>query len=732
MPLNQNQLEAVAHESGPLLILAGAGSGKTRVLVHRIARLIAEHKAEPWQILAVTFTNKAARELVERCRSLVGPAATDVWVGTFHGIGARLLRRHAEALDYGARFAIYDSDDQLRLIKEIVGERNLSPTLFRADAVRSAIDEAKNEALSPQQLAERHPEAFFETVAELYAAYQGRLHDANAMDFGDLIVNLLNLFEKYPDILDSYQHKFRHILVDEYQDTNHAQYLVVSRLAARHGNLCVVGDDDQSIYGWRGANIRNILEFDNDFPDARVVCLNVNYRSTANIIDAAHAVVCNNQGRREKRMRAAQEAGAKVRVYTAGDEKGEARYVVDAIRDHPAERTAAVFYRTHAQSRAVEEALGRRSVRYTMVGGVKFYDRKEIRDIVAYLRFLANPDDALALGRIINVPARHIGRTTWEKIVRHAATRGCSAWQAIDTKQDISDLRAAARTRLGRFRALVGPWFALVGGTVTTLLERVIDDTAYIDYLRALPSGDGDSRAENVKELLTAGHDFDENFDARELDDDDADLGALGTFLEQIALQADVDSYDGDDHVVTLMTVHNSKGLEFDRVFMIGMEEGLFPHARSVDESGIEEERRLAYVGMTRAKQELFLLRARRRRLYGTTQRNLPSRFLEELPEELVEREYAQGEAQSFATPFLRPNADSAGSHAGNAGSAYPTRTHRSTGTYKVGMKVAHPLFGVGTIRRADGSGDQEKIVVQFPRVGVKKLVARYAKLQVV
>ncbi len=726
MPLNEHQLEAVDHGHGPLLILAGAGSGKTRVLVHRIARLVADHEVEPWQILAVTFTNKAARELVARCQALVGPAAADLWVGTFHGIGARLLRRHAEALDYSPRFAIYDSDDQIRLIKEIIVERNLDPTLFRPDTVRSAINTAKNEALSPQEMVEKHPEDFFETAAEIYTAYQQRLQAADAMDFGDLIGNLLRLFKKQPEILEHYQKKFGHVLVDEYQDTNHAQYLVVSRLAARHGNLCVVGDDDQSIYGWRGANIRNILEFDRDFPGARVVCLDVNYRSTANIIDAAHAVVCNNQGRREKRMRAAQAAGAKILLYTAGDEKDEARYIVDSIRSHPAEQGAAVFYRTHAQSRAVEEALARASIRYTMVGGVKFYDRKEIRDLVAYLRFLHNPSDTLALERIINVPARQIGRTTWAKLAAVAAANACSIWQTIDSRQEVPGLAAAARTRLDRFRNLVKPWRDAVAEPVTALLERVIEDTAYTDYLRALPGGDGDSRVENVQELLTVSQDFDKHFDARELDEQDPDLGAIGTFLEQVALQADVDGYEGDAHVVTLMTLHNSKGLEFDRVFIIGMEEGLFPHARSIDESGIEEERRLAYVGMTRAKQELFLLRARRRHLYGTTQRNLASRFLEELPEELVEHEYGKSEAPAFSRPFLRGDDTASPEDIRAAERSY------SSGAYRVGMKVAHPLFGVGTVRRSDGSGDNEKVVVQFPRAGIKKLVARYAKLQVV
>ncbi len=726
MSLNPGQTEAVTHGDGPLLVLAGAGSGKTRVLVHRIARLIGECGIPPWRILAVTFTNKAARELTERCQQLVGPEAADLWVGTFHGISARLLRRHAEAIGYTQRFTIYDTDDQMRILKELVAERNLSDTLFRPDAIRSAIDGAKNEALSPQAMARRSTDPFIEKSAEIYTAYQGRLKAANAMDFGDLITNMLVLFDEHPDILAHYQEKFGHVLVDEYQDTNHAQYLIVSRLAASHGNLCVVGDDDQSIYGWRGANIRNILEFDHDFPSANVVCLNINYRSTANIIEAAHAVISNNEGRREKHMRTDNAAGEKVQVYTASDERDEARYIIDGVHAVSNDESVVIFYRTHAQSRAVEEALLRHGIRYAVVGGLKFYDRKEIRDLIAYLRFVNNPDDDQALARIINVPARQVGKTTWGKLNAEARSRGCSVWKVICSDESVAGVAGAPRTRIAKFSTLAQPWFEMRDGNVADAVQKITEDTAYVDYLQALPGGNGDARVENVRELVTAAQNFDADYDAREFSDEDPDLGALGTFLEQVALQADVDQYDGNARVVTLMTLHNSKGLEFDHVFIAGMEEGLFPHSRSIDDAGIEEERRLAYVGMTRARKTLSLLRARRRHLYGTTQRNLASRFLDELPDELTEREFAPVEPGGSGGPFLNKSYGSF-----DAAKPEPVKSY-SAGTYEVGMRVAHPLFGVGTVRRSDGTGDAEKLVVQFTRVGFKKLVARYAKLEIV
>jgi len=737
MPLNPRQCEAVAHGEGPLLILAGAGSGKTRVLVHRIARVLEAEAAAPWEILAVTFTNKAARELVERCTALVGDAAADLWVGTFHGLCARLLRRHAELLGYKTRFTIYDTDDQIRLIKELIVDLRVSDASFRPEALRGFIDAAKNEGLGPNEMARRRADPFGVKAVELYREYQRRLQRLGAMDFGDLIVNVLRLFDQFPEVLARYQRQFRFVLVDEYQDTNRAQYLMVSRLAAGHGNLCVVGDDDQSIYGWRGADLRNILEFERDFPGARTIFLDQNYRSTATIIKAADGVIANNRGRHDKHMWTDNPAGTPITLYCAADERDEAAYLVDRVRalgaptagsdPQPASRVA-VFYRTNAQSRAIEEALIHANLRYTIVGGVRFYERREIKDLIAYLRFLHNPDDDLSLARIINVPARGIGRISWDRLLARAAQDGGSAWATIESGVGLSEASPAVRARIERFGEMVRAWVRRADERVSPVLERVIDDTGYVEYLRNTSSEDATSRIENLQELLTVAQNFDGAYDRRELDDEEPDVGPLANFLEQVALQSEVDAYRGDPAVVTLMTVHNSKGLEFPYVFMAGMEEGIFPHARSTGEdlSGVEEERRLAYVGMTRAMQELTLLHARRRHVFGATQYNPLSRFVEEIPAELVVRRESTRPSVTAGVSFSNPDRSGFGEELASQARENPA------GTYKVGMKVVHPLFGLGTVRRSDGSGEAEKLIVQFQRVGVKKLVARYAKLEIV
>ena len=735
MELNPEQRAAVEHQEGPLLILAGAGSGKTRVLVGRIARLITSGAARPDEILAVTFTNKAARELVGRCRRLVGEAAARLWAGTFHGIGARLLRRHADVLGYTRDFSIFDADDQIRLIRQIVAEHRLDEQMFSPEAVRGFIDAAKNEARRPADCTVSAGDVFAERAATVYADYQRRLATLGAMDFGDLILNVLELFRRDPELLDRYQRRFRYLHVDEYQDTNHAQYLLVSRLAARSSNLCVVGDDDQSIYGWRGADIRNILEFERDFPDSRVVRLERNYRSTANIINAAAAVIANNPDRMEKRMWTEAHEGTRITVYRAEDERDEARFVVQRLRDLSGgeRRNAAVFYRTNAQSRAIEEALIRGGIRYVIVGGTRFYERKEVKDLIAYLRFVANPDDDLSLSRIVNVPPRGIGAVTWNAIGNAASERGVSRWHILCDGAQGVPLSAGPLRRVQAFRQTAQLWIDGRTAGVTELLSRIIDDSGYLEYLAKSSDPDRQARMDNVRELLTVSQDFDQIYDPRELEDDDPMVDPLTAFLERLTLAAEVDDLT-DEHsgTVTLMTVHNSKGLEFDHVILTGMEEGLFPHSRSSEESdfGIQEERRLCYVGMTRARKTLAMTHATRRHLHGAFQSNPPSRFLAEIPPALVEPLAYASERFTAAQDFGRAAA-ACGDRAPSSSAKKETRAADGR-TYRVGMRVVHPMFGEGTIRACERAGDDAKLVVQFRRAGTKKLVARYARLQTI
>ena len=757
MTLNASQIEAVRHDEGPLLVLAGAGSGKTRVLVHRMARLLEEGLARPSELLAVTFTNKAARELVERCRAMVGPAADQLWVGTFHGIGARLLRRHGDLLGYPASFTILDMDDQIRLLKDVIAGSGFAEGRVRPEMVRAFIDAAKNEARSPSEATARAESSIEVDAATLYGTYQQRLSAMGAVDFGDLIVGVLRLFRSHPEVLERYQHSIRFLHVDEYQDTNHAQYLMVGMLAAHHHNLCVVGDDDQSIYAWRGADPRNILEFERDFPGAKVVRLEQNYRSTRNIIDAAAAVIANNGSRHAKTMWTDAQPGAKVTVYTATDERDEARYVVAGLSAlGKARGGAAVFYRTNAQSRAIEEELVRARINYVIVGGTRFYERREVRDLIAYLRFVHNPADDLSLERIINVPGRGIGRTTWERMAVRATQLGSTVWRVLGDDAFLATLGTAARSRLVEFRTAARGWVDGVFDGVAPLLLRMLDDTGYIAFLESRPDDDPAGRIENVKELVNVAQMFDEDFDPAA---NPEIPGALVAFLERLALAADVDSYQSREQAVTLMTVHNSKGLEFSHVFLVGMEEGVFPHSRSVgeDEKGIEEERRLCYVGMTRARERLVLSRARRRHVFGSMQYNFGSRFLDEIPVALVVHEKSTSEqldegsalrrsgverfddgwsrdwddAPPRSTPS-RPAAHQA--RRPGAGHSQPARpaTASPGALYKPGMRVVHPMFGVGTVRESDGTGESEKLIVQFQRFGLKKLVAHLARLEVV
>jgi DNA helicase-2/ATP-dependent DNA helicase PcrA len=737
MQLNERQQEAVDHNEGALLILAAAGSGKTRVLVNRIGRLLEEGRAQPHEILAVTFTNKAARELKGRLSEIAGPAGSDVWAGTFHGIGARMLRRHSDVLDYPSAFTIYDADDQLRLIKELVAEQNLDDSTFPPDAVRAYIEACKHEAKVPGQGLSRRSDLFGTKAYDIFEGYQKRLRNHGAMDFSDLIVRVLDLFRIDEDLLKRYQKRFRYVFVDEYQDTNHSQYLMVKQLAAGYGNICVVGDDDQSIYGWRGADLRNILEFERDYSGTKIVHLEQNYRSSGNIIKAAQAVIGNNSQRMSKAMWTEAPDGPNVRIYAAADEKDEAQWIISELIGLGDERgDAAVFYRTNAQSRAIEEELVRRRLPYIIVGATRFYERKEIKDLIAYLRFVENPADAIGLARIINVPTRGIGRVSWDKIRAEAARRQTTVWETINDDDADAGLGTAARTKIARFRDMVRSWLDdRSNATVTSLLARIIEDTGYVSWLEGAATDDARARIENIKELLTVSQNFDADFDARELDPEEPDNGPVAAFLEQITLASEIDSYETQEKAVTLMTIHLSKGLEFPHVFVAGMEEGIFPHSRSTDsgDAAIEEERRLCYVAMTRARKQLTLLYAVKRHLYGTTQFNFSSRFLDEIPEQLIEKE-----RHASATPRIVRDDDWAPQYSQLP--QYETAKREPSkfedldpnAKYKTGMKVVHPMFGVGTVKRCEKSGDDEKLVVQFQRGGMKKLVARYARLEIV
>ena len=728
MSLNPRQIEAVEHSTGPLLVVAGAGSGKTRVLVHRVARLLDEGGIAPWELLVVTFTNKAARELVERTRAMVGPAAEDLWVGTFHGIAARMLRRHADRLGYPNRFTILDTDDQVRLLRDIVRGRGWDDKTLRPEAIRAVIDAAKNEGKGYEQLERDADEPFAVRAASVYREYQERMLKAGGMDFGDLLTNVVRLLTEEADLAERYRRQFRHVLVDEYQDTNRVQYAMVRALAAEHGNLCVVGDDDQSIYGWRGADLRNILEFDGDFPGAKVVRLEQNYRSSRNIIDAAAELISNNADRRDKKMWTDNAPGARIVVYGADTDREEARYVIDALDKMGSRRSdAAVFYRTNAQSRTLEEALIRANIRYTIIGGIRFYERREVKDLIAYLRVISNPNDDLSLERIVNVPARGIGRVTWERLRAVALETGAPVWELLE-RGELAGIGPAAKRKLLAFRDMVRPWLADASGDIAPLVRRVIEDTGYVAHLESRPD-EAEGRLENIGELVSVAEEFDRDFDAREYAEEDRPPDALTALLEQLALASAVDGYGEGGDVVTLMTVHNSKGLEYDDVFVVGLEEGIFPHSRAGDEDrgGVEEERRLCYVAMTRARRRLSLSYARRRHVFGSPQYQLRSRFLDELPRELLDLRTVERTENAPRPSQAQPSFD----ELAQAPPSRPRPAAASAGRYKPGMRVVHPMFGTGTVERSDGSGDDEKLVVLFQRYGVKKLVARFARLEV-
>ncbi|MBU5444354.1 DNA helicase PcrA [Paenibacillus sp. MSJ-34] len=764
--LNPQQRAAVEATEGPLLIMAGAGSGKTRVLTHRIAYLIATRKAAPWSILAITFTNKAAREMQDRVSKLVGPEGGDIWVSTFHSMCVRILRRDIERIGFSSNFTILDSADQLSVIKGCMKDLNIDTKKFEPKAVQAMISGAKNELISPKQYEQRIGDYFQGIAAKVYTMYQKRLKANNSLDFDDLIMTTIQLFKDVPEVLEFYQHKFKYIHVDEYQDTNRAQYMLCRMLADRHHRICVVGDSDQSIYRWRGADITNIMNFEEDYPEAQTILLEQNYRSTGNILAAANAVIKNNTGRKPKKLWTDQGEGAKIIVYQADSEHEEGYFITSEIKKNREQAKAyqdhAILYRTNAQSRVIEEILIKSDIPYQIVGGIKFYDRKEIKDLLAYLRLISNPDDDISLTRIINVPKRGIGDTTLGKLADAAAQRGVSIFHTIDEMDDL-DINGKTKAALLEFRTMIGQLHQMLEFlSVTELTEKMLEMTQYKLELQRENTLESRSRMENIDEFLSVTQEFEKNNEDK----------SLVSFLTDLALIADIDTLNKDEEeakdAVVLMTMHSAKGLEFPVVFIIGMEEGVFPHTRAFqDNEELEEERRLAYVGITRAEKQLFLTCARMRTLFGRTTANMPSRFLNEIPAELKEesaitrdrygrnmsaggfgfgsRGGAGGGIGFGATGGRAASPAGVQSNRGGASAwtpgakmtvSTPMDAARSqtggaaAGEFKTGDKVSHGKWGVGVVVAVKGSGNDTELQIAFPApVGVKRLLAGFAPI---
>ncbi len=695
--LNQVQLEAVTHHEGPLLIIAGAGSGKTRILTHRIAYLIKEKGVSPLNILAITFTNKAANEMKERIASLVGRVSRAMWVSTFHATCARILRQEIDRLGYSKSFVIYDNNDSKRLVSYCLRDLNIDSKRYPANKIAATISKVKNELIDAETFASRATTYVEQTVAEVYKLYQERLYQSNALDFDDLIMTTVNMFQLFPSVLDTYQERFKHILIDEYQDTNYAQYELVRLLAGKYRNICVVGDDFQSIYKFRGADIRNILEFERDYPECRVIKLEQNYRSTKTILKAANQVMQNNRARKPKHLWTENGEGELITRYQGKNEHEEATFVASEIEQMVKAggryKKFAVFYRTNAQSRVLEEIFLRYGVPYKIIGGLKFYDRAEIKDVLAYLRVLSNPQDTVSLKRIINVPKRGIGNTTIDKVDAYALKNNTSFYQALSNVDDIYTLSTAAQKSIKKFLALMDGIQAIKEKeTLENLVRALIDQIGYLAAFEAEGTIEAENRAENVKEFVGVIKEFEEERESCDLDE----------FLEEISLITDIDSYDDDNNAVTLMTVHNAKGLEFDIVFIVGMEDGIFPHIRSITEADeLEEERRLFYVGITRAMEKLYLCNAWSRNLWGGVNYNSASRFLHEIPPELIKD--ADQKVDVKAKPLSQ------------------------VGIFSVGDNVYHKKFGEGRITAVK---DEDQVTVFFTMEGEKTLLLSYAPLE--
>jgi DNA helicase-2/ATP-dependent DNA helicase PcrA len=726
--LNDPQRDAVMHGDGPLLILAGAGSGKTRVLTHRIAYLVATGAVQPSEILAITFTNKAASEMRERAELLVGRRVRAMWIMTFHSASTRMLRAHADKLGYTRQFTIYDQADSRRLIKRCMEQNGVDPKRFTPGSIHNQISDAKNRMRDAEAYSQLVGSFFERTVADVYASYERELHRMNAMDFDDLLVRSVNVLELFPEVRRAYQDAFRQILVDEYQDTNPVQYRWLELLAGERRNLTVVGDPDQSIYGFRGADIHNILSFEQQFPDAKVVKLEQNYRSTQTILDAANAVISNNRGRKEKELWTELGEGDPIHIRELDDEHAEARFVageIERLVDSGTSRSeVAVFYRTNAQSRVLEDTLVRAEIGYQVIGGTRFYERAEIKDAMAYLTALVNPQDAGAFTRIVNSPRRGIGATSIAKLLSYANTIGAAIWDVAAEPAAVPGLGAAAVKAVGRFMDTMGALRnqAQADLPVAQLLSGVLEQTGYLDALRAERTIEAQGRIENLDELVNV---------AAEYDVSEAETHALGDFLQQISLVADADTRSDDQGLVTLMTLHNAKGLEYPIVFMIGCEDGIFPHSRALEEGELEEERRLCYVGITRAQRDLYITSARQRTVFGAHGYAIPSRFLAEIPSELTDREEQRPRSVGnfrerltswpVSTPAAEPDAMSGTIRIGRA------RPQSDAPEFRLGEEVSDAKFGEGTVIGVEPGGI---VVIRFSRDGSeRKMLSQYAHL---
>ncbi len=712
--LNDPQREAVTHDGGPLLVLAGAGSGKTRVLTHRLAWLVETGRASAGEILAITFTNKAAEVMRGRVEQLLGHSTRGMWVMTFHSACARILRVEAERIGYTRGYTIYDQADSRRLIKQCLEELGVDPKRFSPAAMQRRISDAKNRLRGPAEYSEMVGDHFERTVAEVYELYEKSLLRMNAMDFDDLIGRTVTLFEGFPEVRERYGKSFRYVLVDEYQDTNHAQYRLLQLLVAEHRKIAVVGDDAQSVYGFRGADIRNILDFNDDFPDATVIRLEQNYRSTQTVLDAANAIISNNRDQMPKTLWTDLGEGDPIVLRTLDDEHSEARYVAGEIErlvdEGKSNSEIAVFYRMNSQSRVLEDTLVRREIAYQVVGGTKFYDRAEVKDAIAYLTLLINGQDAVSFQRVANTPRRGLGQTSLSRVLTHAQTTGLSIWEAAADPAAVPGLGAAAIKALSRFMETMEGLRQRhqQGVPVGDLLDAVIHESGYVEWLENERTIEAAGRLENLEELVEVAREFDAGADA---EGDRLDL-----FLQQVSLVADADSRQDDESLVTLMTLHNAKGLEYPVVFIIGCEDGLFPHSRSIDEGTLEEERRLCYVGITRAMRNLTLTNARQRNVFGAQTSGVPSRFLGELPSGLLDQE-----DQQYSAPIgRRPRLRSWDSAAASAHEAPPL----AMANFGVGDDVVHAAFGDGVvigvepggilIVRFAGSGDERKLIAQY------------------
>lgn len=730
--LNNKQQEAVKSVAGPLLIMAGAGSGKTRVLTHRVAYIIEQNLANPWNILAITFTNKAAREMRERVDKLMGEGAEDIWVSTFHALCVRILRRNAERIGYERAFNIASTSEQRTLVKRLLAALNVDSKQYTPRTILGTISNAKNNMVTPEEFASNAKGPYEEVVAKVYRQYQEELHRNQAMDFDDLIMKTIELFKEFPDVLEYYQNKFHYIHVDEYQDTNEAQYELVTLLATRYRNICVVGDADQSIYGWRGANMENILNFEKDYPDATVVKLEQNYRSTKNILKAANAVIDNNINRKDKTLWTDNAAGDKVHYYRAGNENDEAYYVIKQVQKLRQDQDYdysdfAVLYRTNAQSRVIEEALLKAGIPYKLVGAHKFYDRMEIQDVLAYLRLATNPDDSLSFRRVVNVPKRGIGTTSVDKLADFATMNNITMLEAA-RQAGAANIRGKAQGQLLAFADLIADLHDFqMEHNITELTDEILQRSGYKEMLETEKTLENQSRLENLEEFKSVTAEFEKNWMPT-----DEESNMFVDFLSDLALVSDQDDVEEDAPEVTLMTLHAAKGLEFPVVFLIGMEEGIFPLGRATEDDGeLEEERRLAYVGITRAEKELYLTNAQSRMLYGRRQINPASRFITEIDTDVLVSEGHK--ASEIARPagrrdypfdrYRKKTSFQPGQRIENKGTGAEKKA------WKIGDQVKHKAWGTGTIIKVTGQGEGMELDIAFPSQGIKRLLASFAPI---